>query len=44
VCGWGWRGAVLNDFVRVCLWWDGVCLFVGRAFVLTVYVLCVCLF
>jgi len=35
-------GFVLNDFVGVCLCCDGVCLCVGRAFVLTVYVLCVC--
>jgi len=35
-------GFCLNDFVRVCLCWDGVCLCVGRVYVLAVYVLCVC--
>jgi len=44
VCGCGGGVFFLNDFVRVCLCWDGVCLFVGRVFALSVFVLCVCLF
>jgi len=36
-------GCLLNNFVHVWLRWDGVCLCIGRGFVLAVFVLCVCL-